>query len=270
MAGLAVYALASLGLAFASGISSFLALRFVQALGGCAGMVISRAVVRDRFDVESSAKVLTLMMAVQSLGPVVAPVLGAHLLSFAPWRAVFWLLAALGLGCLASSWRALSESHPPERRVRQSLKEVAKVCRGLLSNRSFLVPTLSGALGGSSIFSFISASPFVLMTLYGQDRTSYAWTFALVSLGTGLFAQLNILALKKLTARGALAMGFYGICGLSAVFLVVVSGEPPSLAVFLILLFPTIAMCPIIFANSTALSMAASGRFAGSAPRSSA
>ena len=266
MAGLVVYSLASVGLAMSRDVSVFLALRLVQALGGCAGMVISRAVVRDNFDVAASAKVLTLMMAVQSIGPVAAPVLGAYLLTLAPWRAVFWLLTLLGLGCLAASWRKLDESHPPEKRVKQSVRGVAGVLGGLFANRSFIIPALAGSIGGSAIFAFISTSPHVLMGIYGQSSTAYAWTFALISLGTGIFAQVNVIALKKLTARRALSLGLGAMVVLGAVSLAIVAlGEAPSLPVFLAFLFPTLAMVPVIFANSTALAMSASGRFAGAA-----
>ncbi|MDR2455637.1 MAG: multidrug effflux MFS transporter [Deltaproteobacteria bacterium] len=266
MAGLIVYALASAGLALSGSVSTFLILRFIQALGGCAGMVVSRAVVRDLFDLESSAVVLTLMMAVQSLGPVVAPVLGAYVLTLAPWPAVFWLLLILGLGCLASSWKFLNESHPPERRVRQSLGEISRTLLSLLRLRPFIVPTLAGALGGSAIIAFVTASPFVLMSVFGLSRTSFAWVFAMISLGSGLFAQTNIIVLKKLSARKILSLAIAALITLSLILLIISWPEyPPPLWVFLVLLFPTLAMCPIIFANSTALAMASSGRYAGSA-----
>src|SRR5215813_7661606 len=90
--GLSVYVLASAGCALARSIEILVALRFVQALGGCAGMVIARAVVRDRFDEREAARIFSLLMLVTGLAPILAPSVGGQVVVFMSWRAIFWIL----------------------------------------------------------------------------------------------------------------------------------------------------------------------------------
>jgi DHA1 family bicyclomycin/chloramphenicol resistance-like MFS transporter len=190
--------------------------------------------------------------------------MGAYLLALAPWSVVFWLLTALGLSCLAATCLTLPEPLKPARRIRQSPLELAASLGKLFTTRCFIVPAAVGAVGNSAIFAFISASPFVMMGLYGLSRTSYAWTFALISLGTGLFAQLNLLILKKLTARWAMTLGLGGMSVLGAALaMIVLMGGPLALPILLVLLFLVLAMVPMIGANSTALAMSASGHLVG-------
>ncbi|MDR1545188.1 MAG: multidrug effflux MFS transporter [Deltaproteobacteria bacterium] len=266
MVGLAVFCLASAGLALTRDIGVFLALRFVQALGGCAGMVVSRAVVRDSFNLGDSARFFTMMAAIQALGPVAAPVLGAYILKAASWPAVFALLSLLGLACLTVTRLSLPETLPPERRLRQSPAEALGAFGRLVRAPGFIVPVLAGSLGGSAIFAFISGSPFVLMDLHGLTQTQYGWTFGLLSLALGLVSQANHLLLRRFDPHQALggALATMAVCGAAAT-LVVKIGAPPSLGLFLTMLFLALAPMSFIFANSTALAMAAGGRFAGSA-----
>src|SRR5689334_21346210 len=96
-AGLVLYILASLGCLLAATIEMLIALRFVQALGGCAAMVIARAIVRDQFDERESARVLSLLMLVMGVAPILAPLLGGWLVVHSGWQAIFWVLAACGV-----------------------------------------------------------------------------------------------------------------------------------------------------------------------------
>ncbi|UQZ90284.1 Bcr/CflA family drug resistance efflux transporter [Deltaproteobacteria bacterium Smac51] len=266
LAGLIIYTAASAGLIFVRDIEVFLILRFIQAIGGCAGMIISRAVIRDTFDLNSSARVLTMMMAVQSIGPVAAPVIGGYLLALTAWPSIFVLLTCLGAACFIASLFSLPESLPPENRLEQGPKEIAAGFLALFKSNAFIVPALSGGLGGAAIFAFITGSPFVLMALYGLNETQYGWAFGLFCLGTTAFSQSNFILLKKFSARqvlaGALALMSVAAAALS---LVIIFQGQPSLAVLLAFLFVALLTIPIICANATAVAMAASGERAGSA-----
>jgi DHA1 family bicyclomycin/chloramphenicol resistance-like MFS transporter len=266
LAGLALYTASSVGLAMTSDIAMFLALRFFQAVGGCSGMIIGRAVIRDSFSLTDSAKVFTVMMAVQSLGPVAAPVIGAYVLSVAAWPKVFAVMVFLGLGSLAAAYLELPETLPAQRRLRQSPGQIVALLWGLARKGDFIIPALAGAIGGSAIFAFISGSPFVLMSLHGLTETQYGWTFGLFSLGVGVFSQLNYLLLKKFSARAALggAVAAMAIMG-SALAVSIACLDQTSLYTLMILLFAAILPMPIIYANATALAMASSGKNAGSA-----
>jgi DHA1 family bicyclomycin/chloramphenicol resistance-like MFS transporter len=266
MAGLLVYTAASLLMVFTRDITLFLTLRFIQALGGCAGMIIARAIVRDSYDLEGSAKVFTIIMAIHSIGPVVAPVVGAYIVSKVSWGVCFMVMTFLGAGCFLATLFTLSETLPMEGRVRQSPKEIIRLFGALLVKRDFLLTALAGSIGGSAIFAFISGSPHVLIGIYGFDETSYGWTFGLFSLAVASVSQVNYLLLRKFTAIFILTLGA-AVMAVFAVFttLLVEIGGFPSAFWVILLLFLSLMSLPLINANSVALAMSYGGQQAGSA-----
>jgi DHA1 family bicyclomycin/chloramphenicol resistance-like MFS transporter len=138
--GLALFVVASACISFADSLGSLLFLRVLQALGGCSGMIVGRAVVRDLFDVRESAGILSMLAVVQGLGPIVAPVLGSQILTYASWRLVFVFLTLFGLGCLAAAYFGLPETLPPSRRRSGGAGEVLRDYGRLLVHRPFIVP----------------------------------------------------------------------------------------------------------------------------------
>ncbi|MDR3205251.1 MAG: multidrug effflux MFS transporter [Deltaproteobacteria bacterium] len=266
MIGLIVYILASFFMIETKEISTFNALRFIQALGGCAGMVVARAVIRDGCDLKSSAKVFTIVMAIQAVGPVAAPVIGAYIVNITHWSAIFKILSCLGLACLCGSFVVLAESLPEKYRLRQSPFEIIKGFASLASCREFIVPALAGGLGGGALFAFISGSSFILIELHGVNKTAYGWIFGLVSLGVSLAAQSNLWLLKKYSARKVYTSGLFCTLILSSLLLVLLSfTSVASLYFFLVLVFLALSPCPLIYANTTALAMAASKQNIGAA-----
>ena len=115
--GVILFVLAGAACALARSIEGLVAWRFVQSIGGCAGIVIARAVVRDRFDERESARVFSLLMLVMGLAPILAPLIGGQILVLFGWRAIFWTLAGFGLACLTAVVLVLGESLPSERRT---------------------------------------------------------------------------------------------------------------------------------------------------------
>jgi DHA1 family bicyclomycin/chloramphenicol resistance-like MFS transporter len=262
--GLALYTLSTLVLVFARDIQVFTLFRFMQALGGCAGMVICRAVVRDSFDVAGSARVLTVIMAVQTVGPVVAPVAGAYLVTVASWGASFVFMVMMGVTAFLATFLVLRESLPEGGRVRQSPAGLLKGFVGLLGMKSYIFPAFAGALGNGSIFAFITASPYVLMDLYGLSAAQYGLSFAALSVAIAVVSQTNIFLLKRFGARpvflaGLALIGFFG----AALALRVSVWGLPGPVVFMVMLFLSLMCLPLVVANSTAIAMAGTGRMAG-------
>ncbi|QDL91480.1 multidrug effflux MFS transporter [Paroceanicella profunda] len=261
--GVALFSVVSLGLAAAPDIGSFLAGRFLQALGGCAGMIVSRAIIADLFGAQDSARVLSMMMLVQGLGPVLAPIAGGYLLAFAGWRSIFVALALFGAACLVAALRVVPETLPPERRRKAGPGEILRTFRALLTRRALIVPALASALAFGALFSYISGSPFVFIDLHGVDPQVYKWLFGLNALGMILASQVNRLLLRRLRAEriflGAIGMNI--LCGLA---LLALSGTAP-LAVMMVPLWLCISTIPLIAANGMAIAMSHSGRHGGSA-----
>jgi MFS transporter, DHA1 family, multidrug resistance protein len=259
--GLCLFTAASLLAVFAKNIQCLLALRLCQALGGCAGMIVGRAVVRDLFDLKGAANLFSMLALVQGLGPIVAPILGSCLLHFASWRWVFVFLALFGVACLLAVVLGLPESLPKEKRLGGDFKNAVADYWFLMRKRAFIVPALAGGIAGSSLFAYISASPFVFMTIYGVGATTYGMIFAGNACGTILAAQLNRILLRR-TVPYKIFTGAV-LFNIGAILLLFPAAESGSMALFMIPLWFTVASVPMMMANSMAIAMSECGDKAG-------
>jgi len=190
--GLAVYSMASLACVFAASLAELTALRFLQALGACAGMVLSRAVVRDRCEPRQAAQAQSRLILVMGLAPILAPSLGGLLLQTADWRALFAVQAAAGAVLLAWAWRALEESHGHDHRSDElSVPQVLRTFRTLLRDRRFMGYTLSSGMAFTGMFAYIAGSPSVLIQLKGLDPQAYGLLFGANAGGFIAASQVN-------------------------------------------------------------------------------
>src|SRR5690606_31287012 len=163
--GLLVFALACAGSALVHTIDGFIALRFAQALGGASGMVVIRAIIRDRFDALQSARVLSLMTLVMGAAPILAPLAGGYIMLHGSWHAIFWFLAGFAVLCIALVAAFLEESHPPARRT----PSIAHAVRGfgpVARDRRFLGPVLVFVSAFGAFFAYLAAAPFVFIQYF--------------------------------------------------------------------------------------------------------
>jgi DHA1 family bicyclomycin/chloramphenicol resistance-like MFS transporter len=175
--GLVLFAAGSIGCALAPDINTLIALRFIQGLGACAGMVVPRAVVRDLHTGADAARLTSLLMLVFSVCPILAPLVGSLLTEWAGWRSVFWavtLAAVLGVALLATS---LPETRPPAERVGSSVKSALAAYGLLLRDRHFLGLVFIGSFGISSFFAYLANSPFVMIDHFGLTPRQYSIAF---------------------------------------------------------------------------------------------
>lgn len=265
LAGCALYAVASAACALAPSAQALVAARLVQALGGSAGMVIARSVVRDRFDGHESARVFSLLMLVMGLAPITAPLIGGQLLAFVGWRAIFWVLCGFGLLCLLLVAVALPESLPPARRSGAGVGAALGVYGRLLADRQFLGLALAGGLASAAMFAYIAGSPFVLIELYGVSPQQYGWIFGANALGLILASQLNRQLLDRFEGD-AIVRGTLLLSTGAALLLVLAAatgiGELPAL---LLPLFVCVASGGLVGPNTTAAALVPHGKAAGSA-----
>ncbi len=208
--GISLFGIASIGCALAPDIQTLVALRFVQGLGACAGMVVPRAVVRDLHTGVDAARLMSLLMLVFSVCPILAPLAGSLLIESFGWRSVFWaitLVAVLGLVLLATS---LPETRPPERRVDGNLRSALAAYGVLLHDRHFLGLVFIGSFGISSFFAYLANSPFVLINHYGLTPRQYSIAFAVNAasfIGSSQFtgrlaARFGLVAVVKVAVTG--------------------------------------------------------------------
>ena len=262
--GLVIYIAASVGVARTGAIGDMIAWRFLQAIGGCAGMVITRAIVRDHFDLQGSARVLSLLMLIMGVAPVLAPVAGSWLLAATGWRSIFWVLAIYGVICLLSVAAGLPESLS-RHAVRPRMRDTFKVYLSLVRDRRFSGYALAGAVAQAGMFAYISGSSFVFIDVYGLSPTAYAWIFGANSFGLVSAYQINRYLLHRRSPARLLALG-NAVNGSAGVLLLLSGGTGiGGMIGFAILLFLTISSLGFTFANAAASAMAAFPDRAGSA-----
>lgn len=263
--GLALYILASAGCASARSIEALVGWRFAQALGGCAGMVIARAVVRDRFDERESARFFSLLMLVTGLAPILAPSIGGQILVLFSWRAIFWTLAGFALVGFVTATFVLPESLPPERRTEGGVATALRVYARLLCDRGFMRYALSGALVISGMFAYIFGSPFVFMQIYGVRPERFGWIFGFIALGLISASQLNRVLLARVAGARILSYALVVTATAGVILLVVAWTRVGGLAGMLGPLFVYIASLGFVLPNVIATALGPQGRNAGTA-----
>ncbi len=183
LAGVALFTAFSVVCALAQTLPLLVGARFVQALGGSAGIVLARAVARDLRSGPELVRLYSLMFAVNGLAPVLAPLLGGQLMRVASWRIAFVALAVLGVLIFALVWRVVPESLPSAQRHRGGLVHAAGAYRMLLRDRQFVAQVLIGAFAFAALFAYISAAPFVLQDHYGFSEQLFSVAFATNAVG---------------------------------------------------------------------------------------
>lgn len=261
-AGLATYFLASLACAFAPNIESLIVLRFFQALGACAGIVIARAMVRDLFDHRESARVFSLQLLVMGLAPILAPLVGGYVTIYFGWHAIFAIVAGVGAICFAAVYFFLPETREPNPDVR--MRDAFSVYARILTDRSFTGFALSSALAQAGMFAYITGSPYVFIELFGVPASNYGWIFGSNALGLIALSQLNGRLVKSFdpTAILKVVLTLTALFGLALIFAGVLNLGfwPVAIPIFLY-----VASLGMIAPNANAGALAGQSQNAGSA-----
>jgi len=264
LTGVGLFTVASLACAFAPNLEWLMGARFIQALGGCAGMVISRAVVSDKCDAVGSAKVFSQLMLVMGLAPILAPMLGGLLVNTTGWQSIFLVLT--GFSALAALAVALGLPESlPDYVPRQPLKGALRQYGRLLADPVYLGHALTGGLAVAGMFAYISGSPFVFIKLYGVPAEHFGWLFGTNAAGFILVAQVNARLLAKRGPAFLLARTVWIYLGAGLTLLAVSSLHTEQLWPLLIPLFVCIASLGCILPNASACAMNGQGARAGSA-----
>lgn len=263
--GLAVYLVTSIGCAFSPTANALIGMRFLQALGSCAGLVASRAYVRDIFPVEENAKIFSLLMLVLALSPIVAPTVGGYVSASFGWQFIFYILATIAGLTLLLVFFKLPEGRKPDltlsllpKPIIRGFLEVAKVPK-------FYTYAFAGAIASSGLYAYIAGSPFVFMEIYKVSEKQYGWIFAIIAMGLIGASQVNTLLLRKYTSEQIIKATLFCQClaGIALVlgtwfhFLGLYS------TIFLILVF--LGTQGFAFPNSSALSLEPFTKNAGTA-----
>jgi DHA1 family bicyclomycin/chloramphenicol resistance-like MFS transporter len=265
LAGLALYFLATLGCLLADTVGSLAGWRFLQALGGCSGMVIVRAVVRDRCNAREAARAFSLLILVMGLAPILAPLLGGWVVTTLGWRAIFAFMGIYGLAGLLAVYFGLPETHDTRHEPPLRLGPVLADYASLLKSRSFVGYTLVGGLGFAGMFAYIAGSPFVFIQLHGVPIELFGWAFGVNALGYVVASQINARLLKTRSLTGLLrrALWLPALAGPTLALLGLADWLP--LPVMMAGFFLYVASLGFIGPNSAAAALATHGQMAGKA-----
>ncbi|MFD0905977.1 multidrug effflux MFS transporter [Actinomadura sediminis] len=265
IAGIAVYAVASLLCVAAPTVESLIALRFVQGAAGAAGIVIARAIVRDLYDGVAAARFFSMLMLVNGLAPILAPVIGGQLLRVVPWPGVFAVLSGIGVALFLTALLGLKETLPPGLRETGGVRATLRTFRSLLADRSFLGYVLAIGLSFGGMFVYISGSPFVLQDVYGMSPQAFSVAFGVNSVGIVAAGQVGGRLAGRVPLTRLLAAGLGIVLAGAALLLVaVLAGSGPPLA--LAGMFLVASGQGLVLPNATALALwGRAPRVAGSA-----
>jgi len=263
--GFTLYTLASIGCVLSTNFESFTLFRFLQGMGGCAGIVISRAIVRDRTSARDTARAFSLLMLVMGVAPILAPMMGGWFLTLWGWRSIFIALVVFGVLSLCGIFFMLTESHDISHEEPLKLSSVLKKYSYLMRNRAFLGYTFATAFSMAGMFAYIAGSPFVFIELYGIQPQHYGWIFGFNALGLIVSSQLNARLLRIYPATTILrhALQIPVIVGISLVCLALV--DKISLPFLIVGFFIFVSSVGWISPNATASALATHGQMAGTA-----
>ena len=263
--GLIVFIAASIGCAWADSVSALVTFRFLQALGGCAPLVVPRAVVRDYFDQVGSIRMLSVLMLVMGLAPILAPLVGGQLLVNFGWRSVFWLLASYAIIWFILVAFFLPESLPPARRRPQPIGAVLAIYLRLARDRTYIGYVLTGAFIFAGLLAYIAGSPFVFIELFHVPPERYGLFFGVNAFGIITASQINRWLAARVEAMRIVGTMLAVAMVSSLVLLVDAYSGFGGFAGILVPLFCFISCHGFVLPNTTAMAMAPHGQVAGSA-----
>lgn len=262
--GTGLYAIASLACIFAPSLESLVVLRFIQGLGGCAGVVISRAIVRDRFAPREAAGVYSTLMLILGVAPILSPLAGGWIIAAFGWRGVFCVLFGFGLLIGAIVLLRLDETCSVATRVQARSEHPFRGYWAIMTDRQVLAFVLCAGFVSAGSFIYMTQSAHLLIEGYGVPATAFGWVYGVGSLSVLLGSQVNRLLLKRHASRTLLMWSTGSNLAACGLMFACVRLWPVSLAAFVIPLCLAFSMNGLSNPNAAAEAMAASGWRGGS------
>jgi len=264
-AGVALFLAASIGCALARDIHTLIILRTIEGLGGAAGMVIARAIVRDLHSGHEEVRLLSLLMLVFSVSPVLAPLAGSLIIEFSSWRGVFWLIALLAaLGLLLAVF-LVPETRPPALRAGSSHRSVLMACKRLVTDSAFMSLSCIGALAISGFFVFLANSSFVFTGHYGLTPRLYSLVFGVNAAAFFAGMQLSGRLAQRYGLRRVVRWALAAYAAVLLLLTALVAAGVDHLALVVGLLFVAYSFIGLMLPGASVLALAEHGEIAGTA-----
>ncbi|QBQ42131.1 Bcr/CflA family efflux MFS transporter [Sphingobacterium psychroaquaticum] len=265
MAGLVIYISTTLLCLFTRDIEHLIVLRFLQALGSCAGMVASRAMIQDYYEPREAARVFSLLMLVIAISPILAPSAGALLLQYFDWHYIFASLATIGFLILLATIFLLPESYAGDPSFSLRPKAILGKFTEVLTNQTFLLYALVGSIASSGMYAYLAGSSFVMQQYFGLTQSQYGLAFAFVASAMVIATQINRAILKRWnSSQISRSANIWQSCIGILMVLSLVSGNL-NFPTLLGLIFLFLLGHGFIFPNTSALALSPFKALAGSA-----
>lgn len=265
LVGTLIYTLASAGCVFSPSLGMFATFRFIAGIGGSAGMVLSRAIVRDLSEGLAAARMMSRLMLIMGVAPIIAPTMGGLVLTVGNWHLIFWICTAYGvIGTLAVAL-FLPETLPEGSRTR--LSPGAQIARfgAILSERGFLSHALMGSGTLFAMFAYLGGSPPVFIDIYHLSPPLYGMLFGTCAAAYIGGSQFNPAMLVRFGARRVVRFATRAFLVLALALLVIAFLRPAAWFPIAIPLFCIMATQGFINPNATVGALARHASHAGSA-----
>ncbi len=231
LGGIGVFLIASAGCAVAQSMSTLLAFRALQGTSAGIGLIVGRALIRDVFEGPEAQKLMSMISMIFGLAPALAPVVGAWIVKWGGWHALFWALAAFAVALLVLCWFVLPETHPRERRVALSPRSLFASYREILSSNQFLPLAMAITCNFGGLFVYIAGAPAFVLGILDLRQDQFYWLFVPAISGLVLGAMLAGRLAGRISARVLMGIGYSiigsgGVLGLLVAWLVVPARVP--------------------------------------------
>lgn len=263
-AGLAIFALGSVGCALSGTVGQMIAWRAFQAFGASAGPVLGRAMVRDLYAKEQAARMLSLLILVMGIAPLLGPILGGFVLLHGVWQDIFWVQAALGLGGVIGV-AIIQETWPLANRARIRPIQLLVNYGEMITQRQLLGYVLSSGFYYGATYAYLAGTPFVYIELYHVSPQAYGWLFGLNIIGLMAMNAVNSRLVMTVGADRMLRWGVGALAVAGVVLAVDAWTGWGGLAGLVAPVFVVISMNGAVVANAVAGALSAYPRRAGAA-----
>ncbi len=255
VAGCLIFFLMTIVCAVTHSIGVLIAARLIMGIGGSAGQVVARAIVRDLYDKSEAARFYSMMMIVSGMAPIVAPFLGSLLLTYFNWRAIFWFIAAFAALCIAAVLAAIPETLPQEARVRTETIDALLSFRRIFTHPHFLGPALMVGFLAGMMFTYIASSSYVFIDIFRVPVFFFGFLFATSSIGFYIGAQSNRWLLRRISSHVILRRAVAINLGAALLLVACSWAKVGGLPLFFGILFLCLATVGVILPDATAITM---------------
>lgn len=254
--GAAAFVVTSIICAFTRSIGALIAARFVMGLAGATGMVVARAVVRDTYEEAESARVYSMLMLVIGVAPIISPSLGAWVMTFGGWPAIFWSLAAIALACGIGVLFDMPETLAEERRDREPAASILPRYALVATDGRFLGHAIPSSLALGMIFAYVTAAPTMFMRHFGLPQGWFNVVFAANAIGLIGAAQVNRWLSRRFDTHAILRSASWANAASALLMATLAFTGSGGFPAFLATIFASLAMIGLILPNATAAVMA--------------